>query len=204
MSDSDQPSRICSQCGQRAAIFVIGNQPVCIACEHLFQQSRYMQFAQNAAMMNHASQELDAVVGYGLRTPMIEIPKAPVPPIYYNSQSVNVQGSTVGSINLGAARDIQVSLETITQNGDLGIADKLAELTNAILNADGAEDAAKNDLLEQVAVLTQLASAKPEDRKPGAIKAIVSAVTQGAKAIGSVATAWSAVEPWVKAHFQIG
>lgn len=203
MNEAKQPGSMCSQCGQRRAIFDISGAPVCIACEHTFQQSRYMQFAQNAAMLNYASQELDAAVGIGPMSPQIVIPKAPVPPIYYNSQSVNVQGSTVGSINLGIAQDIQANIETITQNGDLGIADKLADLTNAVLAAEGADNNARNELLEQVAVLTQLAGAKPEDRKPGVVKAIVSGVTQGAQMIGGVATAWGAVEPLIKAHFGI-
>lgn len=180
---------------------MIGSEPVCIPCEHTFQQSRFMQFAQNAAMLNLAAEELDAIVGFGPRTPTLQIPKAPVPPLYYNIQSVTVSGGTVGSINLGTARDIQVSLETITQNGNLGVADKLADLANAILNASDADDGAKNELFEQVSFLTQLASAKPDERKPGAIKAVLSAVKEGAGAICAAAGAWSAVEPQLKGHF---
>ena len=201
MNELKQSAVMCSQCGQRQALLDINGAPVCIACEHTFQQSRYMVFAQNAAMMNHASQELDAVLGFGPLSPQIVIPKAPVPPIYYNSQSVNVQGSSVGNINMGAARDIQANVKTLTQNGDIAIAEKLAELGNAILNAEDVDDAVKNELLEQFSVLTEMASAKPEDRKPGAIKAIISAVTEGAKAIGGVAAAWSAAEPLLKGHF---
>ena len=194
---------LCSQCSQRGAVYMIGAEPVCIPCEHIFQQSRYMQFAQNAAMLNMAAQEMDAVFGFGPASPTIQIPSAPVPPLYFNNQSVTVSGGTVGAINIGTARDIQVSLETITQNGDLGVANKLADLTNAILNADEADVAAKNDLLEQVAFITQQASAKPEERKPGAIKAILSAINVGAGAISSAAGAWSAVEPLLKGHFGI-
>jgi hypothetical protein len=162
-----------------------------------------MQFAQNAAMLNFAAQEMDAVTGFGHSSPTIQIPKAPVPPLYFNNQSVTVSGGTVGAINMATARDIQVSLEVITQNGDLGVADKLADLTNAILNADEADDATKNELLEQVAFITEQASAKPEVRKAGPIKAILSAVKEGAGAITSAAGAWSAVEPLLKSHFGV-
>jgi hypothetical protein len=180
---------------------MIGAEPVCIPCEHTFQQSRYMQFAQNAAMLNFATQEMDAVVGLGRLSPTVQIPNAPVPPLYFNNQHVTVSGGAVGSINMATARDINVSLKIITQNGDLGVADKLADLTNAILNADEADDGAKNDLLEQVAFLTQQASAKPEERKPGAIKAIIAGIKEGAGVISSVAGVWSAVEPMLKGHF---
>lgn len=182
---------------------MIGTEPVCIPCEHTFQQSRYMEFAQNAAMLNFAAQEMDAVIGFGPRSPTVQIPKAPVPPLYFNNQSVTVSGGTIGSINMGTARDIQVSLKLITENGDLGVADKLADLANAILNADVADDAAKNELLEQVAFITQQASAKPDERKPGPIKAMLSAIKEGAGAITSAAGAWSAVEPLLRSHFGI-
>lgn len=182
---------------------MIGAEPVCIPCEHIFQQSRYMEFAQNAAMLNYASQEMDAVVGFGRPSPTVEIPKAPVPPVYFNNQHVTVSGGNVGVINMATARDIQATLEKITQNGDLGIADKLADLTNAILNTDEAEDGVKNDLLEQVAYLAQQASAKPDERKPGPVKAIIAGIKDGAGAISSAAGAWNAVEPLLKGHFGI-
>ena len=160
-----------------------------------------MQFAQNAAMHNFAAREMDAAEGLDLVSPTIQIPKAPVPPLYFNNQNVTVSGGTVGAINLGIANDIQVSLGAITQNGDLGVAEKLADLTNAILNANDADNAAKNELLDQMAFITQQASAKPSERKPGAIKAMLSAVKEGAGAITSVAGAWRAVEPLLKGHF---
>jgi hypothetical protein len=160
-----------------------------------------MSFAQNAAMLNFAAQEIDEVVGFGPRSPAIQIPKAPVPPLYFNNQNVSVSGGVIGSINLGTARDIHVHLETLTQNGDLTVADRLADLTNAVLNADDTGDAAKNELLEQIAFLTQQASIKPEERKPGMLKAIFTTVKEGTGAISGAAAAWSSVELLLKGHF---
>jgi hypothetical protein len=182
---------------------MIGTEPICIPCEHTFQQSRYMQFAQNAAMMNFAAQEMDAIVGFGRSSPTIQIPKTPVPPLYYNSQNVTVSGGTVGAINMATARDIQVSLEAITQNGDLSVADKLADFANAILNTHETDDIAKTDLLEQVAFITQQAGTKVEERKPGTIRAVLAAVKEGAGAITGLTSAWCAVEPLLKSHFGI-
>lgn len=160
-----------------------------------------MQFAQHASMMNLAAQEMDAVAGFGPPCPTIQIPNAPVPSLYYNNQNVTVSGGTVGAINMATARDIQVNLEAITQHGDLGIADKLADLTNAILNAEQTNDETKNDLLEQVAFIAQQASIKSEERKPGVIKTMLSAIKEGAGVIGGAAGAWTAVEPLLTGHF---
>jgi len=40
-----------------------------------------------------------------------------------------------------------------------------------------------------------------KDRKPGMIRAALSAITQTATTVSAVATAWSAAEPILKAHF---
>lgn len=174
---------------------MIGNEPVCIPCEHTFQQSQWMKFAQNAAKLNMLDQEMVSIVGMPQLSNQIEMHKAPVPPVYYTSQSVTVNGGTVGAINLGTANDIRVSLEVITQNGDLGEADKLADLTNAVLNAEEADAATRNELLDQISFITQRASAKPEERKLETIKAMLSPIKDSAGVIASAANACQAVEP---------
>ncbi len=92
-----------------------------------------------------------------------------------------------------------VSLGALTQNGEVGVAQTMAELTNAILNAHEIAEGEKSELLEHVAFLTSQASAPPADRKPG--MTVVSAVKDGAAAVGSVAGAWAAVEPLLQGHF---
>ena len=87
----------------------------------------------------------------------------------------------------------------MTQNGEVGVAQTMAELTNAILNAHEIAEGEKSELLEHVAFLTSQASAPPADRKPG--MTVVSAVKDGAAAVGSVAGAWAAVEPLLQGHF---
>lgn len=91
----------------------------------------------------------------------------------------------------------------MTQNGEVGVAEAMADLTNAILNANEIAEGEKNELLERVAFLTSQASAPPADRKPGMIKTVVSAVKDGTAAVGSVAGAWAAVEPLLQGHFGI-
>lgn len=194
-----KPWPACGNCGKPAIVY-LGDYPACIDCKYKHDMSQWMQFSQNAAMLNHASQELDAMVGIGT-SPTIQIPRPPVPPINYNNQTVSVTGGTVGAINFGSVNEIQVNLQALTQNGSPDIAESLAKLTDAILNAQDANEPAKNELLEQIATLTEQANAKPEERKPGLIKALVSAVKEGSGTISSVAGAWASVEPLLKSHF---
>ncbi|AWW73844.1 hypothetical protein CD351_05320 [Erythrobacter sp. KY5] len=183
---------------------VIEEMPLCIDCEYKFQQSRWMVFAQNAAMYNMADRQMTAVTGMPHLSSQIDIPNAPVPPLHYNNQNVTVQGGTVGAINFGNVNDIQVSLQTLTQNGEIGFADALADVTNAILESNEIAEDQKNELLEQVAFLSSQATSEPNDRKPGMIKSVLGTVSEGAGAVKALSDAWGAVEPLLKGHFGIG
>jgi hypothetical protein len=190
----------CGNCG-KPAIAYLGSYPVCIDCKYKHEMGQWMQFAQHAAMLNLAAAEMDAVVGIGPATPTIEIPKPPVPPINYNHQTVSVTGGNVGAINFGNVHDIQLNLQSLVETGSPDLVEPLAKLTDAVLNAQDADEATKNELLDQIATLTAVASSKPEERKQGVVKALFSGITQGAQAIGSVAAAWTAVEPLLKGYF---
>jgi hypothetical protein len=191
----------CGNCGKPAIVLLGGGYPACIDCRYKHDTSQWMQFAQNAAMYNVAAADIDALVPFGPATPTIQIPRPPIPPINYNHQSVSVSGGSVGAINFGNVRDIQVNLQSLVETGSPDIVEPLTKLTDAILNAADADDPTKNDLLDQIATLTALANSKPEERKPGVVKALFSGISQGAQAIGSVAGAWTAVEPLLKGHF---
>ena len=152
-------------------------------------------------MTNMAEKDLALVAGMQHLSNEIKIPPAPIPPIHYNNQVVTVNGGNVGAINFGNVHEIQVSLGQLTQGGKIGVADAMANLTNAILNSNEIAGAGKNELLEQVAFLTSQASVPPTERKPSVIKTILSTVKEGAAAIGGVAGAWNAVEPLLHGYF---
>ena len=198
--ESKPKSLQCSQCS-KPAVMLLGDHPLCIDCNYKFQQSQWMQFTQHAAMINMLDKEMTDSVGMPQLSNPISIPPAPIPPIHYNNQTVTVTGGTVGAINFGNVHDIQVNLQALTQNGEIGIADAMASLTNSILDANEIAEAEKNELLEQISFLSAQASAPPAERKQGMIKTLVSAVNIGAGAVSSVATAWAAAEPLLKGHF---
>lgn len=180
---------------------MLGEHPICIGCEYKYQQSRYMVFAQNAAMLNLADREMTMAVGMPELSTQIQIPPAPIPPIHYNHQNVNVSGGTVGAINFGNIRDIQVSVQALAEGGEVGVADALANLTNAITEANEIAEAEKNALLEQIAFLSAQASTPPAERKPGMVKSVLSSIKDGALAIGAVGEAWGNIEPILHTHF---
>lgn len=202
MSDEKPQQTACGQCG-KAAILELNGVPLCVDCEFRFQQSRWMVFVQNATMMNHADAEMAAAIGMPhLRNP-IAIPPAPIPPIHYNNQSVNVTGGQVGAVNFGTVGSIQTTVGSLNEQGSQEVAAAIAKLTNAILETAEADEALKNEMLEQTSFLADQALAKPSDRKVGTVKAVARAIRDVAATVGGVATAWQAVEPIVATHFGI-
>jgi hypothetical protein len=89
----------------------------------------------------------------------------------------------------------------MTENGNVGIAQAMTDLTNAILDASEISETQKNEVLEQIAFLSAQASAPAAERKPGMIKTVVNAVKESASVVSSVAGAWAALEPLLDGHF---
>lgn len=174
--------------------------PICIDCNYKHQQSQYMQFAQNAAMLNHASRRMGIVTGMPHLINEVVIPPAPIPPLHYNNQVVTVNGGNVGAINFGNIKEIRVRIEALSQQGEIGVAEALANLTNAILASEEAEEGVKNELLEQVAFLSEQAALSPKERKPGLIKSVLTAFREGVGTVKATAEAWNAVGPLLEGH----
>jgi hypothetical protein len=201
MPEGDEANRVCRQCG-KPAFWDIQGAPYCIDCEYRFQLSQYMKFQQNAAMLNFAAEEMDAVVPIGPPSPRIKIPAAPIPPIHYNYQSVQVSGGTVGVVNFGmVAHDIAVNLQAVTEAGGVDAAEHLRQFTQLVLDDRAIDEQSRAELAQQIAVIAEQAKAPAAERKPGVIKAVLGGVKDTATCVASLAEAWKAAEPVVKAWF---
>jgi hypothetical protein len=59
----------------------------------------------------------------------------------------------------------------------------------------------RNELIEQIAFLSEQAVAPPNERKPGLIKATLGYLTQASGTVSAMAGAWHAAEPILKGLF---
>jgi hypothetical protein len=110
-----------------------------------------MQFLQNAAMMNHAMDEMDSITGLGQLGG--RIPVAALAGAMSNKSTnnhINISNSTVGVINTGDLAKIDAVI-TLTKDSDvdsIGVAIKT--LTQTIVDSKEADRATKQDLIELV------------------------------------------------------
>jgi hypothetical protein len=115
--------------------------------------------------------------------------------------NIRIDNSVVGSINTGNVRAIDVSLTHLRGVGNDTARDGLKALTEAIINDTSMPNAQKNELIEQVAFLSEQATVHPEMRKPGLIKPTLSALNEAAGTVQSIAGAWEIVAPILRSLF---
>jgi hypothetical protein len=74
-------------------------------------------------------------------------------------------------------------------------------LIEAVVNDTSITDTQKNELIDQITLLSEQTVAGAKDRKPGLIKATFSALTEAARTVSSMAGAWQAAEPILRNLF---
>ncbi|SDD48739.1 hypothetical protein [Belnapia rosea] len=186
---------VCSQDG-RPALMNVGGQGLCVDCYYRFTVAQTLQFQQHAAMMNMALAEADAMtggIGGSYRVQMPQIPNGAI-----SNTSITVSGGVVGSINTGTVRSIVVTVKGLGEAGHHEVEKALQSLTEAIIQSKVTNDAEKNALLEQVEYVAQQAAAKPEQRKPGMLRAVVGGLGGALGAAADLAGVWEQVGPVIR------
>jgi hypothetical protein len=158
-----------------------------------------MAFRLNAIAMNHAIEEMYDTVGLPYTGPRMQVPPIPKgPPIFNN---IKVDNSVVGSINTGNVQAIDVNLTYLHSAGNDKARDALKALIEAVVNDTSISDTQKNELVDQITFLSEQTVAGAKERKPGLIKATFNALTEAARTVSSMASAWQAAEPILKSLF---
>jgi hypothetical protein len=188
----------CDQCG-KPAIGQAGGVSLCVDCYYRLAVAQTLQLRNAAIGSNAAAQQLDFVTGLRNFTPRMQVPD--LPPVPFTLNNIHVDRSTVGAINTGEIAKIDVSITVLQQAGNRDVSDALKALAQAVIDASDMPGDSKSQTLDQVGYLSEQATAAAKDRKPGMIRAALSAITQTATTVSAVATAWSAAEPILKAHF---
>jgi hypothetical protein len=185
----------CQQC-ERPAIFHYrqakgDDLSLCLDCSHKLQsvldsqQSiRDRQWLQNAAMMNHALDEMDAIIPVGPRMgrlPVPEIANAMSKGSVYNN--INVSNSSVGILNTGDLAKIDAAI-TLTSGSDMeAVGHQLKALAQAILDTQELDAAHKDELIE---LLQSLSHEIVGQRKQSVMKALLTSIEERAKGANAV------------------
>jgi hypothetical protein len=150
----------CSQCSNNA-FYRIGNgsggeTSLCLQCLSVWESIQFREWLKSAAMMNHASESMDSMLG-GLGGPSPRIPveaiarSASMAATYNN---INISNSNVGVVNTGnlARIDAAITMSKGTEAEEFGA--RLKDLTQAILS----EADTSKELKQQLVEITQAIS----------------------------------------------
>lgn len=189
----------CSQC-DKPSIGAYGASPLCLDClervsniVHQQNEQRHREMLHHMQLANAADENLNELLGFGGSKPMFDLST------HQGSRNVkinsfNVSNSVVGAISTEEVGNISVSLRNATARGEGVAAEKLHEFTNQIIASSELDVGTKNELLEQISLLSEQIATPKETRKVGLIKAAMTAIGSTAATVSSVASAWSAVK----------
>src|SRR4051812_20740802 len=110
----------CQQC-QRPSFIEVGEANarvrLCLDCWQKLSTIQHMDFVRNAAMLNHAMDSMDAVIGIptGGRIPIAAIAQAMNKGNTYNN--ISISNSQVGVLNTGELAKIDAAI-TLTKGSD--------------------------------------------------------------------------------------
>ncbi len=167
----------CYQC-DKPAMYMIGdeNVPLCLNCYSTWSHIQNMQFLQNAAMVNHALDEIDMVTGFRSmegRLPVQAIARAMQKGHTLNN--FNISQSQIGVLNTGSIERIDAAI-TLSRGSDTElIGEALKDLTAAVISSEELNQEDKNDVLDLTETLADEVVGK---RKPATINAVMKEITK--------------------------
>lgn len=190
----------CDQCG-KPALVVVAKHPLCVGCYALLQQTENARLeAANdqlrllLAHQNHLAAEMDWMIGFGPRSPRVQIP-AKSAPQYNTIHSVNVgEGSTVGAITTGSAQSIAVAIGNTKKQGNADLAAALKAFTDALAN-EAIADAEKREMSEQLATLSEELTKPKEARRRAVIGPMLEGLSKAVSVSSGLVSLWEKLHP---------
>jgi hypothetical protein len=190
----------CQQCGRPAVVEYQGGLRFCLDCNLKYQQAQEMILDRMEREHNRLLDEMDMISGIpstGGRYPERR------PPVTMTGtfNSIRIDRSNVGVVNTGSIQSVQVSLAGIERGGNASLAAALKELTEAIINSTELQPAQKNDAVQMLDIVAADAARPPEERRPAAMRAVLSGVAEIVKVGASLATLWAHLGPTILSAF---
>lgn len=142
-------------------------KPLCLSCYETLERIQMMKFLQNAAMMNHAAHQMDAMMPVGpfhKPIPVAEIARAMTRASTFNN--INITNSKVGVVNTGDLVRINAAIEITKGKPTEEFGARLKDLTEAITNSADTTDETRRALTE---LTKAIADQTLVERSPSAV-----------------------------------
>lgn len=173
----------CYQC-ERPAIYKMGEQGpgLCVDCAHKAQDIANKQFLLNAAMMNQALDDMDAVVGFSSgsgRIPVSEIARSMQEKTVLNN--IRISNSSVGVLNTGDLARIDAVITFTNGTNVESVGQLLRKLTQSVVDSEELDAKAKKDVLDLIEALADLVVGARSNAKASVARVLVDGITDKLK-----------------------
>ena len=183
----------CDQC-IKPAMYNIQGYDLCLEHHTMLIKSIQGRQLENMAMMNYLQDSIAYTLGApGAQPPRIQVPVPIVhtAPVTHNTHNnIHVENSVIGLINTAQVGRINVAMDNIVNNDDELIVEAIKAVTEAIVNTTELNNETKNQLLEQMAFITEQATLPNSKRQTSVVKPILAAISSSLTNIASLATVW--------------
>jgi hypothetical protein len=114
----------------------------------------------------------------------------------------HITGSHIGVLNLGTILgDVESNLAVIDGQEAEDVRLGLTEFVEAVLNEDELGDESKRALIEAISLLSEEATKQEPERRGAIVSSVIQTIGRLSATVGSVASAWSKLEPLLRAFF---
>lgn len=179
----------CNQCDRPALYRYDGGLYLCLSCNAVMQENNFREFLMNAAMMNHAMDEIGMVTGFSIeggRIPVSALVQAMSRPMTNNH--ITISNSSVGVLNTGDLAKINAVI-TITEGSDAEeLGRTIKEFAQAVVDSDAITKEQKHEVGELLGTLSEQIAGKRS-------KPVIGSVLKGIEQrVSSVNVLWGFAE----------
>jgi hypothetical protein len=178
----------CNQC-PRPAFYLVGQDddiPLCIDCYEKVSRIEYRDFIQNAAMTNHAMDEMDAISGFpiaGGRMPIGDLVKMGQKLNTYNN--ITISESQIGVVNTGDLVRIDAAI-TLSKGSDVEeVGRHVGALAQAVMDSGQIDAQQRAEIVE---LLQELSDQAIKGRKKSVMSSIMRSISEKTSGIIGLAT----------------
>lgn len=190
----------CQQC-DKPAMYQLGNGAiVCLDCCQKIQQMSRAQMADSARMMNYLGESIEYTMGVRDQPPRIQVPEEQLTIQQTTHNHIQVDRSVVGTINTGAISTLNQSLDNIYQNDGESMSQVIKQFTEAFLKDRDVSQTDKEQLLEEIAFLTQQLSDNNTIPLKSKVSSSISAIERIIAASASLVTLWDPINTFIQQH----
>jgi len=178
----------CQECSKPTMYQLSNGALICLECIDRFQ------FEQYAAMINFLLGEMESSTGGS----PLEMPKLVQHHQLATFNNIRVDHSVVGAINTGQAQTIDVGLSYVKQNGDPALSELFEEFAQAVLDSRELDQTTRKTIIEQLSFLISQLLAKPEQKRPAIVGAVLKSIKEALLAFSGLVTLWEKLEPFLR------